>query len=91
MTRSAWTIALLLLLCLLAPRTGGATESKVVERCAYAEHGEAPDAETGAPGGLRDGLRHASARQQILDWEVENATRLRESGHLSNESTHVRP
>ena len=49
MTRSAWTIALLLLLCLLAPRTASSTESKVVERFAYAEHGEALDAKTGAP------------------------------------------
>ena len=47
--RSMWTIPVCLALCLLAPRTGGAAESKVVERSAYAEHGEALDAETGAP------------------------------------------
>jgi hypothetical protein len=31
------------------------------------------------------------ARQQILDWEVENATRLREAGQLNNPYMHRRP
>ena len=47
--RSVWTIPVCLVLCLLAPRTASSTESKVAERFAYAEHGEALDAETGAP------------------------------------------
>ena len=31
------------------------------------------------------------ARQQVLDWEADNAARLREAGHLTDESKHVRP
>jgi hypothetical protein len=31
------------------------------------------------------------ARQKILDWERQNAARLREAGHLRDKEKHMRP
>ena len=43
------------------------------------------------PGSFRMSLQALGARQRILEWEAENAARLREAGQLRDPTKHVRP